>query len=562
MASKQVRTPVPPSLFVDHPRIQPGRLEDREYQRAIAEHARRENVLAILPTGLGKTAIALRVVADRLRDQPRSSVLFLAPTRPLVEQHAQTVSHTLRLDRPPLVFTGDIAPERRQELFEPPVIVVATPQAIWNDVRAGHLTLSPFSLLIFDEAHRAVGDYPYVFLGRLYQDLDPPGRVLGLTASPGAQESRIREVCRNLGIPPRGLELRLGDEPDVTPYLHSVPLEVTYVDNPPELQDVSRLLQRAFERQVSRLRSLGFLPSEGPVTRRDLLELGHRLRAATASARTLGEPSPGRLWEAVTAQAVAMKLSHALELSETQGITALARYFGRVRPPAGGRVSPSARAFEGDPDVRAARERLSGISQEHPKMEKIGELLREEMDRHPDARVIVFAHFRDTAETLVRYLSSVHPETLRPARFVGQADREGGDRGLSQREQAEILERFRRGEINCLVATSVAEEGLDIPQTDLVIFYEPVPSEIRTIQRRGRTGRTRTGRAIVLVSRGTRDIFTHRSSRGKEGRMRDMLERLRGEPSFAPGTLAARGPEGRPRGRPRTLEDFTEGPST
>lgn len=65
---------------------------------------------------------------------------------------------------------------------------------------------------------------------------------------------------------------------------------------------------------------------------------------------------------------------------------------------------------------------------------------------------------------------------------------------MSQREQEEIIQRFRDGDFNVLVATSVAEEGLDIPSTDMVIFYEPVPSEIRSIQRRGRTGRTRTGR--------------------------------------------------------------------
>ena len=44
-----------------------------------------------------------------------------------------------------------------------------------------------------------------------------------------------------------------------------------------------------------------------------------------------------------------------------------------------------------------------------------------------------------------------------------------------------------------LVATSIAEEGLDIPEVDLVVFYEPIPSEIRYIQRRGRTGRKTAG---------------------------------------------------------------------
>ena len=56
-----------------------------------------------------------------------------------------------------------------------------------------------------------------------------------------------------------------------------------------------------------------------------------------------------------------------------------------------------------------------------------------------------------------------------------------------------------------LIATSVGEEGLDIPTADLVIFYEPVASEIRTIQRRGRTGRQRDGDVVVLIAEDTRD---------------------------------------------------------
>ena len=75
-----------------------------------------------------------------------------------------------------------------------------------------------------------------------------------------------------------------------------------------------------------------------------------------------------------------------------------------------------------------------------------------------------------------------------------------------------------------LVATSVAEEGLDIPNCDLVIFYEPVPSEIRYIQRRGRTGRIKKGRAIILMAKGTRDEAFYWSARRKEGKMKRILK--------------------------------------
>ena len=90
-----------------------------------------------------------------------------------------------------------------------------------------------------------------------------------------------------------------------------------------------------------------------------------------------------------------------------------------------------------------------------------------------------------------------------------------------------MVEKFKKGEYNVLVATSVAEEGLDIPATDMVIFYEPVPSEIRSIQRRGRTGRARIGKVVILTIKGTRDIAYLWSSRNKEKKMKNELLWLR-----------------------------------
>jgi len=107
-------------------------------------------------------------------------------------------------------------------------------------------------------------------------------------------------------------------------------------------------------------------------------------------------------------------------------------------------------------------------------------------------------------------------------KFIGQASRED-ERGLSQKEQGRILDKFRSGEINVLVSTSVGEEGLDIPSVDLVLFYEAVPSEIRFIQRRGRTGRVKPGRVIALLAKGTRDEAFYWSAVKKERRMREML---------------------------------------
>jgi Fanconi anemia group M protein len=107
--------------------------------------------------------------------------------------------------------------------------------------------------------------------------------------------------------------------------------------------------------------------------------------------------------------------------------------------------------------------------------------------------------------------------------FFGQSKKHG-QKGLNQDKQLSILEDFRNGKFQVLVATSVAEEGLNIPNVDLVIFYEPVPSEIRFIQRKGRTGRFSNGRVIILSYENSIDIKYLESSKRKLSKMKTLLQ--------------------------------------
>jgi len=502
---------------VEHPRVRPGLLEERAYQEAIARAALERNTLVVLPTGLGKTAIALRVIAEFLLRRPTDSVLFLAPTRPLVVQHAASVARTL-LAPEPLTLTGAIAPERRAALLHPPQVVAATPQVVGNDLEAGEFPLDTFSLIVFDEAHRAVGDYPYVAIAKANRE-GPRARVLAMTASPGGSRRRIREVWANLGI--ERFEYRTELSPDVAPYIHGIGVETVELPVPPEVRHLAILLRAAVQRQVDVLRKLDLLPS-GEAGRRVLLDVGKRLQRQIHAEESQSGSASGILWKARTAQAAAMKGLHGLELIETQGVDSFREYLARQRPGEGRRWTPALRAFLGDPDVEEVVRRLETLTIELPKLAKAVEIVRDELHRNPNARVIVFSQYRDTVDRIVGEVERLHDPGVRAARFVGQASH-GDDVGISQREQGSILDRFRAGEVNCLVATSVAEEGLDIPATDLVVFYEPVPDVIRTIQRRGRTGRARTGRAVVLVAQGTRDVGLHRSAFSRERRMHEML---------------------------------------
>jgi len=501
-------------VFIEHELIAPSSVEHRDYQANIAAAATKESTLVVLPTGMGKTIVALVVIADTL-SKGKGKVLFLAPTKPLVEQHAGFMrEHLLRFE--PEVFTGEVPPADRAGSWCRSRLVVSTPQVIENDLLEGRISLSEVDLIVFDEAHRAVGDYAYVTIGKWYAQRE--GLVLGMTASPGYDVGKIAEVCENLGI--TGVEIRSELDEDVVKYTQDVDTEYVAVNVQEGMGRITYLLKQVYDEQIKKLADQGFLDPKKTATTRDLLEAGNVIRARLNSGT-----KNFHLFRAASVQAMAMKVNHAVELAETQGKGALQNYFDKLVAEGsekGG--SKASRDLVKDARFQQARTLLYGMELDHPKLDKIVPIIRQQFLKKPESRIIVFTHYRDTCELVTQKLRDI--EGLRPVRFVGQATK-GEDTGLKQKEQKEIIEKFHRGEHNILVATSIAEEGLDIPSTDLVIFYEPVPSEIRTIQRRGRTGRRRAGRVIVMLTRDTKDEAYFWSSRKKEMQMRRELESLR-----------------------------------
>ncbi len=501
-------------VAVTHELLRRGTVEERAYQVNIARACLERSTLVVLPTGMGKTVIAAMVIAEILR-RKGGKVLFLAPTKPLVEQHAASLRKVLVVDRIAL-FTGEAtSPEERELLWRENKIVVSTPQVIRNDVRAERISLDEVSLVVFDEAHRAVGDYAYVDVAAAYKEV--PGRlVLGMTASPGSSAEKILEVCGNLGI--TAVEIRTEYDPDVVPYLHGLEVQRIPVEAPDVSKEIHMRLQVVLEEQVERLKKIGFLAGKPKVSLKDLLAAGDEARKRLDSG-----VRDGRLYGAMTAQAIAMKANHAMELAETQGLGSLRTYFDKMEAETKSKADVQ---FLKHAKVQEAIKLARESDVEHPKLAKTGWVVREQFMKKPDSKVIVFAHYRETADRVTQELARI--PGLRPVRFVGQASH-GNDIGLSQKEQVEILEKFKAGEVNVIVATSIGEEGLDIPQVDLVVFYEPVPSEIRTIQRRGRTGRSAAGRVVMLVTTDTRDEAYFYSARRKERKMHQELDRLRKE---------------------------------
>lgn len=521
-------------MYYEHPLIQPQCVQQRDYQVELARRAARSSTLLVLPTGLGKTVVAAMVIAKVLQEKG-GKVLFLAPTRPLVEQHHRSMEGMIRGKRIGMM-TGEVDPLERELVFLESDIVTSTPQVVANDLRNGRLDLSKVKLIVFDEAHRAVGNYAYVDVAKAYLEYD--GLVLGMTASPGSDKAKVQEVCRNLNI--QDIEVRTERDPDVAKYVQSVHMDWVEVELPPEMKALSQSIHRLYEQYLRELVDLGVVDKDRVLNKRYLLEM-----AATWQARLRGGEKTRALYKAISAQAKAVKVEHALDLVETQGMSSLRAYLERLKEEASSDAgSKASRDIVSSEHFQRIWEQALAVKAEHPKLSRVMGVVARQLAESPTSRVLVFTHYRDTCDLVANKLGKV--EEARVAKLVGQSDRKG-EKGLRQKEQVGVLERFRQGEFNVLVATSVGEEGLDVASTDLVVFYEPVPSEIRSIQRRGRTGRSRAGKVVILITKDTRDEAYYYSSLNKEKSMRRRLETMKAE--LAPET------QGKEPGQ-RTLGDF------
>jgi len=520
--------------FITHPFIRQDSIESREYQMAIAMKALDANTMVILPTGLGKTAVALLAAASRLYNEG-GRVLMLAPTKPLVEQHLRFFERYLQIPSrtdpktsPFVMFTGDAPPADRTADWERATVIFATPQVVKNDLIAGRTTFGDVTLLVVDECHRAVGNYAYVFLAQRYLATADKPLILAMTASPGGVQEKVQEVCGNLGI--THIETRTENDPDVRPYVHERDIDVITIELPAELRAAINAINTLIDNRLALLASLHFtVPKRERLTMKALNAINAQIQQRIADRDPAG-------YSAASVYAECMKLKHAVMLAESQGSEVLKGYIAKlIAEGTGAGGSRASQRLAKDPTFRDLFDRTLSWTQElHPKPALALDLVRTQLEAHPESRIIIFATYRDTVQLLVDHLTT---NGIACERFVGQATKDA-EKGLSQKKQIAALNRFRVGEFKVLIATSVGEEGLDVPSTDMVIFYEAVPSEIRSIQRKGRTGRTSAGKVVVLVTKGTSDEVYRHVSQAKEKMMHRSMR------SMGDRTLAHQKPAG------------------
>jgi Fanconi anemia group M protein len=495
-------------------------IKPRKYQQEIYENCKDKSCLVVLPTGIGKTLIALMLSIYTQKKHPASKTLFLAPTRPLAEQHLSYFKKNLpELFAELTLFTGKIPAEKRKELWDKSDIIFSTPQCIGNDLKKELYNLGEVSLLIEDECHKCLKNYAYTYVAQKYKEQSKNSKVLGLTASPGVDKQTIKQISQNLGI--ESIEIRTRESDDVKEYLQELKFEIIKLDFPSEIKEIVEIIRTFYQRKIEELKNRKVLFE--PPTKTNILKLQSKLMAMISNGNR-----NFNLLAAVSASAQSLKLSHLIELLETQTLSSAMDYMKSLFEQAKENKSRAVIQITKSREFNLVYIKLTELLSrkiEHPKIQKIKELIQKSINENPKNKTIIFSQYRNTVSKLSEELNKI--PNIKSKVFVGQAKKEKGEKGLSQKEQQEIMHEFREGRINVICATSIAEEGLDIPEVNSVIFYEPIPSAIRKIQRAGRTARLMKGNLIILMTKNTLDEIFHYTSMAKERKMHSSIASIK-----------------------------------
>ena len=393
--------------YISHPLIKKDAIEARLYQQVLAgDVLKKGNTMVVAPTALGKTIVAILVAADRLQKVKNSKVLVLAPSKPLAIQHEDSFKEFLNL--PCTSITGAIKTDERVKRWEESRIVCATPQTVESDLLNGRYDLSSVSLIVFDECHHGVGSYSYVYLASRYVQESNFNLILGLTASPGSDKAKIKEVCANLYI--QNIVVKTEEDPDVRPYFNPVEIDWVRVKMSSELEKIKKYVDKALKVRLKALKNMGIIRTVS-VGKVDILKARGRIQGEIA--RSVNPDK--ELFQAISILSAVINIQHSQELIETQGIQTFNRYIARLRK----KKTKAAKSLMWDDNfgraVKMARD-AERHGWEHPKLREVTRILKKELGTddgqtklqssrvtgkdEKSSKIIVFTQYRDTLEMI------------------------------------------------------------------------------------------------------------------------------------------------------------------
>ena len=497
---------------VMHPLLQDG-VEARAYQIRALKNALSSSCLMVMPTGFGKTAVEWMVMAEFLRLQDKK-IILIAPTTGLVAQQQRMAREMIDISPEEILrYTGETSPDKRSEIWDKARILMATPQVIRNDTTNGKILLNEVSLIIFDEAHHATGNHAYAQVGDLYLNQNPSGFTLAATASPGSSKAAILEVAKRLGVD--RLDVSIKDEALLKPYAVTLHNDIINVELPEALKTLIFPLQEHQSNEVESIQRMGFMGPVKHITAKIITD------TQMAVSRAINRRD-ARGYNAARKVSDIRRMHMLLDLLKTQGIKAALAFLDKAETE-GRSGDRGTNRFLAKPAIHNFRTNAKNLEELHPKAEIVRSMVEQRIQQNPSSRILIFTEYRYTVNNLIELLTNI--EGVNVSQFIGQSS-SGKQKGMTQKQQLARLDEFRDGQVNVLVATSVGEEGLDVPAADLVLMYEPVPSAIRSIQRRGRTARQRSGTVKTLVTKDTRDQFVNHAAKARERKMYNNLAEI------------------------------------
>tara|TARA_Y100000310_G_scaffold216585_2_gene217616 strand:- start:4959 stop:6452 length:1494 start_codon:yes stop_codon:yes gene_type:complete len=478
----------------------------RGYQEEISKSCLDKNTLVCLPTGTGKTKLAIMVMIDRLNQFPDSKAIIISPTKPLSSQIANEVRTQTNIPTSKIhLLTGAISPQERTKLFNASTVIVATPQTIQFDAEKKRISLENTSLLVVDECHRSKEKFANTIVAKYYKSQCKNSRILALTASPGATKDKVSEVCSNLSI--ENIELRTEMDTDMARHIQEKQTENIRLYLPKEFKEIQVLLKSRYKDGVGKLKRYGIKKPPSVINKTDLLLYQKSFQKQIKSGNPLG-------YSAISTIAGLIKINYALELLETQTPKALYNYFNKLKT----EKSKASKNILNDKSIDKAidlTKQLVNKNKMHPKLDKLISILQEELSNNMSNKTILFANYRSTVSELKEEISKING--AKPTILVGQKG------GVTQKDQIATIKKFNQGVYNVLICTSIGEEGLSIGSLDLAIFYDHTASEIRKIQRAGRVARIKPGKIINLITKNTLDEALFWTSKRKEVKMHNLL---------------------------------------
>ncbi|XP_021258717.1 Fanconi anemia group M protein isoform X2 [Numida meleagris] len=531
--------------------IYPTNRPERAYQLRMARAALLANTLLCLPTGLGKTFVAAVVMYNFYRWFPSGKVVFLAPTKALVAQQMEACAQVMGIPgRDMAEMTGGTQALSRKELWATRRVFFLTPQIMVNDLSRGTCPAVEIKCLVVDEAHKALGNHAYCQVVKELSRYTNQFRVLALSATPGSDTKAVQQVVSNLLI--AQIELCAEDSPEIQPYSHERQVEKIVVPLGEQLGSIQRAYIQVLEMFAGRLIKMGVL------ARRDIPSLT-KYQIILARDQYRKNPSPqnmGMQQGIIEGDfALCISLYHGYELLQQMGVRSLFIYLCGIMDGSKGltrtknelgRSEDFMKLYQQLTDMfsdtyqnsangnvyksRTAIENKKEFIYSHPKLKKLEEIVVEHFKSRKtgcsdqttsgstsasavDTRVMIFSSFRDSVQEIAEMLSRFSP-VVRVMTFVGHSTGKS-TKGFTQKEQLEVVKRFREGGYNTLVSTCVGEEGLDIGEVDLIICFDAQKSPIRLVQRMGRTGRQRQGRVVIILAEGREERTYNQSQSNK-----------------------------------------------